>query len=98
MCEASVHGAFRDVSDAFAYRDRAEQAEQEQEQQRLASAAKSAADLSRARFSSGVVSYLQVLETDQTSLSAQINLARTRYDRLNATVQLYRALGGDWKP
>ncbi len=94
--EASVHGAFRDVSDALAYRERAVQAEQEQ--QRLANAAKSAADLSRARFNSGVVSYLQVLETDQISLSAQINLARIRYDRLNATVQLYRALGGGWQP
>lgn len=45
----------------------------------------------------GMASYLEVLTARQNALSAQLAVVNTEYGKLNALVQLYRALGGGWR-
>lgn len=96
LYQATVRQAFREVSDALIAREQTEKYRADQATQ--VDNAENAAFLSRARYKGGVAAYLEVLETERTSLSAKLNLAEARYDELNASVQLYRALGGGWQP
>ena len=48
------------------------------------------------RYRGGYASYLEQLDAQRGLLSADLSLVQVRADRLNATVDLYRALGGDW--
>lgn len=96
LYKATVRQALRDVSDALIAREQARDYLAEQTAQ--VDHAESAAFLSRARYKGGVAGYLEVLESERTSLAAQLNLAQARYDELDAGVQLYRALGGGWQP
>jgi multidrug efflux system outer membrane protein len=93
---AVVQRAFREVSDALIARQQAH--ELRLEQQRQVKTTEDAAFLSRARYKGGVANYLEVLETERTSLGAKLNLAQAQYEELDASVRLYRALGGGWKP
>jgi multidrug efflux system outer membrane protein len=52
--------------------------------------------LSRARYDGGVVSYLEVLDSERSLFSAALLESQTRQNELNAVVTLYRALGGGW--
>lgn len=45
----------------------------------------------------GMASYLEVLTAKQNALNAQLAVINTEYGKLNALVQLYRALGGGWR-
>lgn len=45
----------------------------------------------------GMANYLEVLTAKTNALSAQLSVVNTEYARLNALVQLYRALGGGWR-
>jgi multidrug efflux system outer membrane protein len=55
-----------------------------------------AAKLSLIRYKSGLVSYIEVIDSQRTQLESEIALTQARADRLSATVQLIRALGGGW--
>jgi multidrug efflux system outer membrane protein len=59
-------------------------------------AAKNAAALSKMRYDKGVVSYLEVLETDRQLFSVGLDLSQVKREYLNAHVRLYKALGGGW--
>lgn len=48
-------------------------------------------------FKSDMASYLEVLTAQGNALQAELNLAMIQRSRLNAQVELYRALGGGWK-
>ncbi|MGB6036541.1 MAG: efflux transporter outer membrane subunit [Cryomorphaceae bacterium] len=60
-------------------------------------AATNAQRLSQARYSEGVTSYLEYLESQRQKFNAQLNYAGTKQQLLAAYAQLYRALGGGWK-
>lgn len=45
----------------------------------------------------GMANYLEVLNADVSRLNAELNIANAQYTKLNAGVELYRALGGGWK-
>ncbi|QZT35546.1 efflux transporter outer membrane subunit [Halosquirtibacter xylanolyticus] len=62
----------------------------------ILTAAKSAYELSKARYDQGVVSYLEVLDSEKTYFQAQLSLSRIYTSRINSFVQLYKALGGGW--
>lgn len=47
-------------------------------------------------INSGFGSYLEVLTARESTLNAQISLALLKFEKLRATVDLYRALGGGW--
>ncbi|MES2222715.1 MAG: efflux transporter outer membrane subunit [Acidobacteriota bacterium] len=93
--KATVLGAFQQVSDALIARQKAQELLLEQKHQ--VEIAQDAAFLSRARYKGGVANYLEVIETERTSLAAKLALAQAEYDELNSSVQLYRALGGGWR-
>jgi len=59
-------------------------------------AAKNAATLSKMRYDKGVVSYLEVLETDRQLFNIGLELSQVKREYLNAYVKLYKALGGGW--
>lgn len=45
----------------------------------------------------GMANYLEVLTAKQNGLSTQLSIISTKLQKLNATVELYRALGGGWQ-
>src|ERR1700726_1491440 len=49
------------------------------------------------RYKAGLVTYLEVATTENTSLQAQISNATIQQRRLNASVLLVKALGGGWQ-
>lgn len=59
-------------------------------------AARSAANLARQRYSSGLTDFQTVLDAERTELSTADNLKSTEADLTTALIQLYKALGGGW--
>ena len=53
-------------------------------------------ELANERYENGYSDYLEVLDTERSLFSAQLQLASARGDYQRALVNLYRALGGDW--
>ena len=94
--QATVLTALKDVEDALvALRgDR----ERVLRLTNAADAAGNAALLARQRFSSGLVDFQTVLETQRTQLSTQDGLASAGADISADHVRLYKALGGGWQP
>lgn len=86
--------AFGDVEDSLsAIRHLADQAEA---QSRAVTSAKRAASLAEDRYRSGIVAYIEVVDANRDELSAERANAQLAGERLIATVQLIKALGGGW--
>ncbi|QZE14416.1 TolC family protein [Halosquirtibacter laminarini] len=64
--------------------------------QSMLAAAGSAYTLSKARYAQGVVSYLEVLDSEKTYFRVQMNLSRLYRQRIISFVKLYKGLGGGW--
>jgi multidrug efflux system outer membrane protein len=60
------------------------------------SAAQDTSRLARLRYDRGLASYFEVVDADRTVLTTRLLLAQLDGQRLVATVQLLRALGGGW--
>ncbi len=92
--EAVVIQAFREVEDALVEIDTyRRQLDIKQEEY---TAARNAATLSRDRYNGGVTSYLEVLESERTLFSVELDLSQTRQAWLASYIKLYNALGGGW--
>jgi outer membrane protein, multidrug efflux system len=91
----TILGAFRDVSNALIAVNKQRVAREEQE--KLVTAAKDASRLAHIRYEGGSISYLEVLTTDATLFSAQLNLVTAQQNEALTLVQLYNALGGGWQ-
>ena len=50
------------------------------------------------RYKGGVVTYLEVVATENAALAARLAAVDIEVRRISATVLLVRALGGDWHP
>jgi NodT family efflux transporter outer membrane factor (OMF) lipoprotein len=61
-----------------------------------AEAARNAALMARQRYSSGLIDFLSVLDSERSLLSVEDNLASADAARATALIQLYKALGGGW--
>ena len=86
--------AYREVSDAlYTYRIRADQYKVQGEQMEFL---QNATDYSFKLYQSGLTNYLDVLIADTNKLNAHIELVNLKFDGLQATIDLYRALGGGW--
>jgi multidrug efflux system outer membrane protein len=86
--------AFKEVQDALTgARLLSRQAEA---QERSLASARRTADISDARYRAGLVSYLEVVESERTALTAERDSARLTGQRLLTSVQLIKALGGGW--
>jgi multidrug efflux system outer membrane protein len=87
--------AFHDVSNALIAVNKQRAAREQQD--KLVAAAADAVRLARMRYRGGSTSYLEVLTTDSTLFSAQLNLVSAREGEAQSLVQLYAALGGGWQ-
>jgi NodT family efflux transporter outer membrane factor (OMF) lipoprotein len=90
----AILAAFADVETALAASGRLAQREALQVQ--VEARAREALRLAEVRYREGADDLLSVLDAQRTLFDAQDQLALTRLDRLEASVALFRALGGGW--
>ena len=91
----TVLAALKDVEDALvALRGELQRAERLQQ---AADAAALAAELARQRFSSGLVDFQTVLETQRSQLATRDSLANASAAISASHVRLFKALGGGWR-
>jgi multidrug efflux system outer membrane protein len=93
--KAALNG-YREVADSLVTIQKL--AEQRTELEGGVEALRDATQLARARYDTGLSSYLEVLIADQQLFAQEIQLARVRGSQYRAVAQLYRALGGGWQP
>jgi multidrug efflux system outer membrane protein len=92
--EYTVIQAFKEVEDALITIQTLK--EELVAQKARMKAAQNAEMLSNERYSKGVTSYLEVLESQRQSFDAQLNYSSVRSDLLTSYIELYKALGGGW--
>jgi multidrug efflux system outer membrane protein len=92
--QGAIQGAFRDVSDALIGHQKAK--EYVVSLEALTETLRDQTRLANMRYTGGVSSYLEVLDTERQRLTAEQQLAQARRDVLTTLVQLYKALGGGW--
>ena len=93
--QKTIATAFRDVSNALIALNK--QRVYREEQEKLVAAAQDATRLARLRYQGGATGYLEVLTTDSSLYSAQLNLVNAQQGEAVTVVQLYSALGGGWR-
>jgi len=91
----TMQTAFREVNDALV--SLRELAEEETANIAQLESARRALKLSQARYEAGYVGFLEVLDAQRTTNVAQLTYLNSRKNRLNAAVDLFRALGGGWR-
>jgi len=84
--------AFGDVEDSLA--DIRHLGDQAAAQDRAVTSARRSADLATERYRSGIVSYIEVVDANRDTLTAERAATQLTGQRLVATVQLIKALGG----
>lgn len=94
--EQTVLEALRDVENALISLARSGQ--RAETLKIAAEAARTAADMARLRYSSGLVDFQPVLDSERNALSTEDSLASANADRVRALIRLYKALGGGWAP
>jgi NodT family efflux transporter outer membrane factor (OMF) lipoprotein len=91
----SILAALTDVENALVAANRT--AVQEQLQTQVREGAQRTLRLAEIRYREGVDDLLSVLDAQRTLFQAQDQLAQIRLARLDASVALFRALGGGWE-
>ena len=94
--QKSALNSYREVSDALS--SIAKLADARAHQETGVTALQDAADLSRARYATGLANYIEILTADEQLFNQQLLLAQTRGAEFRARSELYRALGGGWQP
>jgi multidrug efflux system outer membrane protein len=90
-----IQTAFTEVNDALvAVRQNAERESALSDSQL---AAKKALDIAMHRYQSGYSAYLDVLDAQRVYHAAELSFVQAREARLQATVALFKALGGGWQ-
>ena len=92
---AAVLTAFQDAEDNIAA---LRQLQRESVSQAAAvTATQGALDQANLRYKGGIVTYLEVVATENAALAARLTAMDIEIRRASATVLLVKALGGDWK-
>lgn len=65
---------------------------------RAVESARNAALLAHHRYTSGLIDFQTVLDTERTVLTVEETLKGAEADNTTAVIQLYKALGGGWAP
>ena len=93
--QRTIQNAFREVSDALI----ANQKIKDVRAQRalLVDTLRDRSRLSYLRYTGGVATLLEALDSDRELFEAERSLAVARRDELLSVVQLYKALGGGWQ-
>jgi multidrug efflux system outer membrane protein len=90
----SVLVAFQDVEDSLS--SLRYLAQQQEAQDRAYTAYKKALDLTNARYTTGLVSYFDVIQAEGLELNAEQLDAQIKGNRMASTIRLIKALGGGW--
>ncbi|MBS4020608.1 MAG: efflux transporter outer membrane subunit [Dechloromonas sp.] len=93
--QKTLETAYKEVRDALVSLNELGTAESAQENR--ATNARKALDLARLRYDAGYSGYLEVLDAQRSANEAQLAAVATRQARLNAAVDLFKALGGGWR-
>ncbi|MFA7318781.1 MAG: efflux transporter outer membrane subunit [Sulfuricella sp.] len=93
--EKTVLGALEEVENALVYL--ASSRRREQALREAADAAHNAVLMARQRYSSGIIDFQKVLDTERTLLTVQDSLKTTQAESISALIRLYKALGGGWQ-
>ncbi len=72
-------------------------AEQSDAQARAVASAQKSAQISISRYKAGLVTYLEVVDTERTTLANQRLIAQLAGQRMISSVALIKALGGGWQ-
>ena len=92
--ELAVQSAFADVDNALvAYLKTGEQLEA---QKRLVSALGEYERLAKLQYDAGYIPYSTVLQAQQALFPAELGLAELRAAALEASTNIYKAMGGGW--
>ena len=91
----SILVAFQDVENALLAVDTAER--REQLLRTTMQQAQKAYTLSKQQYDAGAIDYQTLLDTQNAKLSAEDSYTQSRLARLNASIDLYMALGGGWE-
>ena len=83
------------MADALANAQAAAQSQDDVERRDRATA--NALRLAQARYDAGYAAYLELLDAQRTATAAQLDRVRNRQAQLNASVDLFKALGGGWE-
>ncbi len=92
--ELTIQNAFRDVEDSLS--DVRTSRELVATLERRVATLRRGVELANLRYENGYSDYLEVLDTERSLFSAELQLTSAQGDYLRAIVNLYRALGGDW--
>ena len=92
--QQAIQNAFREVNDALIDQDRT-RAQLDAQRQQVASL-QQYADTARLRYDNGYTSYIEVLDAERSLFQAQLQYTRTQQTRLQAMINLYKAMGGGW--
>ena len=92
--QGAAQSAFREVSDALIAARAASEAEADVLAR--AQATRRSLQLATMRYESGYSGYLEVLDAQRSANAAELDAVRNRQARLNAAVDLFKALSGGW--
>lgn len=92
--EQTTLNAFREVEDALVQISTYREEMAAQESRTLT--AVETEELAHIRYDEGSTTYLEVLEQQRQSFSAQLDLLANRLNIVNSYILLYKALGGGW--
>lgn len=92
--QGAVATAFKDVADALANSNAARESQADTELRRAS--ADRAQTLAKARFDAGYSGYLEPLDAQRTATATRLDVVRNRQAQLDASVDLFKALGGGW--
>ncbi len=91
---SAVRTSLKEVDDALGNADRG--ARLEDAQQQTVEQAQRSLRLAEIRYREGAGDLLAVLDAQRSLFSAQDQLAQSRLERLTASIDLFKALGGGW--
>ena len=93
--QQTIRTAFKEVLDALTQLKASRK--QLEAQQRQVTALKQILQLSQTRFDAGYSSYLEVLDAQRNLFSSELAQVTMKRNHSTALVNLYKALGGNWK-
>jgi outer membrane protein, multidrug efflux system len=93
--QQTILTALKDVSDALFEHGRRREARAQQAV--LTVAARETTRLANLRYTGGVTTYLEVLDSERQLFDAELGLVSLRLAEALAVVRLYKALGGGWQ-
>jgi multidrug efflux system outer membrane protein len=93
--QTAIQNAFREVNDALI--SRRLNAEREQALTHSEASAKKALTVAENRYKSGYSAYLEVLDAQRVHNDASLAVVQAKQATFLATVELFKALAGDWK-